>query len=109
MVPKAPANHEKGTPTARTQLPTGSSPRLVIWVGSSKDDISVLPGPVKSSLGHRLRQLQDGEIPRDIKPLRHFGAGVFELRERFERNAFRLVYVMNLKKAIYVLHAFMKK
>jgi len=44
-----------------------------------------------------------------MKPLTQFGSGVFELRERFEKNAYRLVYVVNLKKAIYVLHAFMKK
>ena len=34
---------------------------------------------------------------------------MFELRERFDTNACRLVYVVNLKRAIYVLHAFMKK
>jgi len=81
----------------------------VMWVGSSKDDISDLPGPVKASLGHRLRQVQNGETPLDMKPLTQFGTGVFELRERFEKSAYRLVYVVNLEKAIYVLHAFMKK
>jgi phage-related protein len=86
-----------------------SLPRPVIWVGSSKDDISALPRPVKASFGHRLRQVQDGETPLDMKPLTQFGTGVFELRERFDKNAYRLVYVLNLKKAIYVLHAFMKK
>jgi len=69
----------------------------------------MLPGPVKGSLGHRLRQVQDGETPLDMKPLKQFGSGVFELRERFEKNAYRLVYVVNLEKAVYVLHAFMKK
>ncbi len=44
-----------------------------------------------------------------MKPLTQFGTGVFELREGFDRNAYRVVYVANLRKAIYVLHAFMKK
>jgi len=44
-----------------------------------------------------------------MKPLAQFGTGVFELRERFDKNAYRLVYVVNLEKAVYVLHAFMKK
>ena len=44
-----------------------------------------------------------------MKPLTRFGAGVFELRERFNKNAYRLVYVVSLEKAVYVLHAFMKK
>jgi phage-related protein len=84
-------------------------PRPVIWVGSSKDDISALPVPVKASLGHRLRQVQDGETPLDMKSLAQFGTGVFELRESFDKNAYRLVYVVNIEKAVYVLHAFMKK
>ena len=44
-----------------------------------------------------------------MKPLTQFGAGVYELRESFDKNAYRLAYVVNLKKALYVLHAFMKK
>ena len=88
---------------------TASPVRPIIWVGSSKEDISALPAPVKASFGHRLRQLQEGKTPLDMKPLPHLGAGVFELRERFDRNAYRLMYVVNLRKAIYVLHAFMKK
>jgi len=110
MAPKKTLLREKGSAGAGTQLaPTRFFPRPVIWVGSSKDDISMLPGPVKGSLGHRLRQVQDGETPLDMKPLKQFGSGVFELRERFEKNAYRLVYVVNLEKAVYVLHAFMKK
>jgi phage-related protein len=48
-------------------------------------------------------------MPLDTKPLPAFGSGVLELRERFDGNAFRTVYVVSLKKAVYVLHAFMKK
>ena len=110
MAPKRTLHREKSSTGAGTQLdPTRLFPRPVIWVGSSKDDISALPVPVKASLGHRLRQVQDGETPLDMKPLTQFGAGVFELRERFDKNAYRLVYVVNLGKAVYVLHVFMKK
>ncbi len=83
--------------------------RPVIWVGTSKDDISALPSPVKASFGHRLRLVQNGETLAEVKPLPQFGPGVLELRERFDRNAYRLMYVVNLKKAVFVLHAFMKK
>jgi len=84
-------------------------PRPVVWVGSSKNDISVLPAPVKVSFGHRLQQVQEGRMPFDTKPLPQIGAGVLELRERFDGNAYRLMYVVALKNAVYVLHAFMKK
>ena len=83
--------------------------RLLIWVGSSKDDISALPNEVKATFGHRLRELQDDKTPLGMKPLPQFGTGVYELLEDFDRNTYRLMYVVNLKKGIYVLHAFMKK
>lgn len=88
---------------------TPDLPRPLVWVGSSKDDISALPGPVKASFGHRLRQVQEGKKTLDTKALSQFGAGVLELRERFDTNAYRVVYVVALRKAIYVLHAFNKK
>jgi phage-related protein len=80
-----------------------------VWIGSAKDDVSALPPPVKASFGHRLHEVQDGKMPLDTKPLPQFGPGVLELRERYDGNAYRLMYVVALKKAIYVLHAFMKK
>ncbi|HEX5328247.1 MAG TPA: type II toxin-antitoxin system RelE/ParE family toxin [Acetobacteraceae bacterium] len=81
----------------------------VVWIGSSKDDLSALPAPVKASFGYRLHQAQQGKAPLDMKALTRFGSGVFELRESFDRNAYRLVYVATFRKAVYVLHAFMKK
>jgi phage-related protein len=80
-----------------------------VWLGSSKEDISALPGAVKVSFGHRLQEAQEGRTPLDTKPLSAIEAGVWELRERLDGNAFRTVYVVSLKKAVYVLHAFMKK
>jgi phage-related protein len=81
----------------------------VVWIGSSKKDISALPDEVKMSFGLRLYELQQGRTPLDMKALTQFGAGVQELRENFDRNTFRVVYVVNLPKALYVLHAFIKK
>ena len=83
--------------------------RPLVWIGSSKKDISALPLPVKGSFGFRLRQMQRGGDPHDVKALTQFGAGVLELREAFDGNAYRLMVVVKLKKAIYVLHAFTKK
>jgi phage-related protein len=83
--------------------------RPVIWIGSSKDDISALPDEVKMSFGMRLYELQLGGTPADMKALAQFGTGVYELRESFDGSAFRVVYVVKLKKGLYVLHAFQKK
>ena len=78
-------------------------------MGRSRDDISGMPREVKGSFGFRLSELQQGGTPLDMKPLTQFGGGVYELRESFDGNAYRAVYVVNLGSALYVLHAFMKK
>ncbi len=85
------------------------TPRPLVWIGSSKDDISLLPVPVKVSFGFRLRQVQEGLKPLDTRALTQFGTGVLELRERYDTNAYRVIYVVTLRKAVYVLHAFNKK
>jgi phage-related protein len=90
-------------------LPYLTRQKPLVWIGSSRDDISALPAPVKRSFGYRLRLVQQGKSPRDSKALSQFGAGVIELREAFDTNAYRLMYVVKLRNAIYVLHAFMKK
>ena len=95
--------------TKGTKQPDQPLVRPVVWIAGSKDDLSTLPSEVKGSFGFRLYELQQGKTPLDIKPLSQFGPGVYELRESFDRNAYRMMYVVNLKKAIYVLHAFMKK
>ncbi len=83
--------------------------RPVVWIGSSRQDLAALPREVKGSLGSRLYELQQGKTALDVKPLSQFGSGVYELRESFKGNAYRMMYVVSLKKALYVLHAFMKK
>ncbi len=92
-----------------TRQPDPAPARPVVWIASSKDDLRKLPREVRISFGFRLHELQQGKTPLDMKPLPQLGRGVCELRESFERNAYRLMYVVNLTKALYVLHAFMKK
>jgi len=93
----------------KAKQPDPPSVRTITWIASSKDDLSALPREVRASFGYRLYELQQGKTPLDMKSLPQFGAGVYELRESFDRNAYRVMYVVNLTKALYVLHAFMKK
>lgn len=78
-------------------------------LGSSLDDLSAFPTDVKRGFGFSLRQVQAGVTPPSSKPLRQFGAGVYELRDALQGDAYRAVYVVRLVKAVYVLHAFKKK
>ncbi|HTT98482.1 MAG TPA: type II toxin-antitoxin system RelE/ParE family toxin [Rhizomicrobium sp.] len=90
-------------------MPYFKAGRPLVWIGSSKEDLSALPYAVKRSFGYQLRRVQQGKAALDAKTLTQFGTGVVELREAFDTNAYRLMYVVKLKNAIYVLHAFMKK
>lgn len=78
------------------------------WVGSSLEDQRALPPEVRRELGFDLRRVQQGQLPRDWKPIKTVGPGVIEIRVRLD-GAFRLMYVAKFAEAIYVLHVFQKK
>jgi phage-related protein len=59
-------------------------------------------------VGTALRQIQNGLMPSDFKPMMIVGAGVFEIRVR-AGNQYRVIYVAKFSEAVYVLHAFVKK
>ena len=80
------------------------------FVGSSQEDIKVFPEEVRSDIGYALFVAQRGEKSEAAKPLRGFGgAGVLEIVENFENNAYRAVYTVKFPNVLYVLHCFQKK
>jgi phage-related protein len=82
----------------------------VEWVGSSLEDLRSFPEEVRDQVGFALYQAQRGGKHVSAKPLRGFkSAGVLEVVESHEGNAFRTVYTVKFRSAIYVLHAFQKK
>lgn len=83
--------------------------KVIVWVGSVRADLGVLPADARRQLGFELREVQSGREPRDWRPMPSVGAGVVEIRVRDSDGAFRLLYVAKFAEAIYVLHAFQKK
>jgi phage-related protein len=82
----------------------------VRWIGSSLDDLRSCPRPVQHSVGVALRVAQQGRKHESSKPLRGFkGAGVLEVIDDYDGNAFRAVYTIRFAGVVYVLHAFQKK
>ncbi len=80
------------------------------WVGDSKRQLIRFPDAVKRIMGNALLDAQYGGKHPDAKPLRGFGgAGVLEVAENHDGNAYRAVYTVRFEKAVYVLHAFQKK
>jgi phage-related protein len=81
----------------------------VAWEGDSKAVLLSFPEEVKQNFGFELWQLQQGERPRDYRPLPSIGTGVFELRDQDERSWYRVIYLSRINNVIYVLHCFEKK
>jgi phage-related protein len=84
--------------------------RTLIWVGAAKDDLKALPPPVQRAMGFALYRVQQGRKPTTARPLHGFGgAGVLEIVEDFDGDAYRAIYTVRLATAVYVLHVFQKK
>jgi phage-related protein len=91
---------------ART-LATGERP--LDWIGSSKKDFLLFPGPVKDEIGNALGLAQFGGKHPAAKPWKGLGAGVLEVIENHDGNTYRAVYAVCFREVVYVLHAFQKK
>ena len=83
--------------------------RPLIWLGDSRRNIQAFPSGSQKLMGDELQLVQFGGMPKDAKPFKGIGSGVFEIALAYETNAFRTVYALQLGKKIYVLHAFQKK
>ncbi len=81
----------------------------LFWLGSSLEKLTRFPERTKKQLGAALRQVQNGLTPQIARPLNSYGSGVHELKASTRGDTYRLVYLIKLKKGIYVLDAFMKK
>jgi phage-related protein len=77
------------------------------WVGSSKKDFIKFPENVQDAMGFALYQAQKGEKHVHAKPLK--GLGAMEIVENDRSGTYRVIYIVEMKEAIYVLHAFQKK
>ena len=85
-------------------------PKPVRWIGSSRDDLRILPEPVKRRVGGALWDAQIGGKAPFAKPLKGFGgASVLEIVDDYDGNTYRAVYTVRFARAVYVFHVFQKK
>ena len=83
--------------------------RPIRWMGNSQKNLMDFPPEVKKLIGDELQFIQFGGMPKDAKPFKGVGSGVFELAIRYDKEAYRTVVAVQLGNKIYVLHAFQKK
>ncbi len=83
--------------------------RLIVWMGNSKRNLRAFPEDARKIIGDELQLIQFGGMPKDARPFKGIGSGVFEIALRHEGEAYRTVLAVRLGEKIYVLHAFQKK
>jgi phage-related protein len=92
------------------KMPTSAGIKPVVWIGSTRADLSSFPEEVKDAIGFALYVAQQGGKHPSAKPLRGFGgAGILEIVEDQAGDTYRAVYTVRLAGRIYALHAFQKK
>ena len=83
--------------------------RPLVWMGTSLRNLRAFPDEAKKIIGDELQLIQFGGMPKDAKPFKGVGSGVFEVALRHDGEAYRTVLAVQLGRNIYVLHAFQKK
>ena len=83
--------------------------RPLVWLGNSLRNLRSFPAEAKKIIGDELQLIQFGGMPKDAKPFKGVGSGVFEIGLRHDAEAYRTVVAVQLGRNIYVLHAFQKK
>ncbi|MGB6977486.1 MAG: type II toxin-antitoxin system RelE/ParE family toxin [Gammaproteobacteria bacterium] len=82
----------------------------IVYYASAQKDIAAFSTRARQCIARLLEMLAEGLDlqPSDFKYMPTVGAGIYELRVRTDKQ-YRVFYVAKLPKAIYVLHAFIKK
>lgn len=83
--------------------------RPLRWLGNSKKNIQNFPKDAQKGMGAQLQTMQFGGMPKNAKPFKGIGSGVFEIAIKSDKEAYRTVLAVQLGNTIYVLHAFQKK
>ena len=78
------------------------------WMGDSRQRVRFFAKDARNEVGHELDNVQHGRDPRDWKPMPDIGPGVREIRVH-AGGEHRVLYVAKFQRAVYVLHAFVKK
>jgi len=81
----------------------------VVFMGNSLTRIRAFPSGARQDAGFQIDKVQRGENPDDWKPVKTIGKSVREIRIKEANGQYRVIYLTNLKDAVYVLHAFQKK
>jgi len=83
--------------------------RPISWVKGARKTFETFPEGAREQILQALDIAAEGRTADTAKPMKGLGAGVFEVAVRHKKDAYRVVYVVQLGDEIWVVHAFQKK
>lgn len=83
--------------------------RPVSWIKAARKAFEAFPLEAQDDILAALTVAADGGFPGNAKPLKDLGSGVYEIALRHRTDAYRAVYTVQFKDALWVVHAFQKK
>ena len=84
--------------------------KQLFWGPGCQKELYKFPEDVRDIMLQAFFIAQKGGKHPDAKPMKGFkGAGVVEVVESFEKNAYRAVYTTRIEESIHILHVFQKK
>jgi phage-related protein len=83
--------------------------RPVSWVNAALKEFRKFPEGAQTICLAALTIAAEGGKPDIAKPMHGLGSGIFEIALPYRRDAFRVIYALQLGDEIWVVHAFQKK
>lgn len=83
--------------------------RPINWIKAARKDFEAFPPAAQAELARALTIVAAGATPDRAKPLTGLGSSIMELALRHRGDAFRVVYAVRVRDAVWVIHAFQKK
>ena len=83
--------------------------RPISWIKAARKDFEDFPEGARLEILRALTIAAEGGKADVAKPLKGFESGIFEIALPYRRDAYRVVYALQLDTDIWVVHAFQKK
>jgi phage-related protein len=83
--------------------------REIASIKAARKDFQKFPRAAQLNILRQLTVVAEGAKPDDARPLKGLGPGVWEIALKYQTNAYRTVFIIELNDAVWVLHAFQKK
>lgn len=83
--------------------------RPISWIKAARKDFEEFPEGARLEMLRALTIAAEGGKADIAKPLKGFESGILEIALPYRRDAYRVIYALQLDMDIWVIHAFQKK